>query len=163
MNRAMAGSTDHDHSDCIDQALRLADRVCSDGGARLTSLRRKVLSIVWRSHDAVKAYEILDSLSDKTRSAKPPTVYRTLRFLLEQGLVHRLESLNAFVGCSAPDNPHDCQFLICRPCGLVREIRAPRISGAVASKARETGFRVERIMIEVFGVCETCRRTRDTP
>ncbi len=159
----MANSRDHDHSDCIDQALAHAEGVCADGGGRLTALRRAVLCFVWRGHEAVKAYEILAHLSDGTRSAKPPTVYRTLRFLLERGLVHRLESLNAFVGCPAPADPHEGQFLICGPCGLVREIRAPRVSGAVARKAREAGFQVERTMIEVLGICGACRKAGAAP
>jgi Fur family zinc uptake transcriptional regulator len=148
--------TDHDHRTCVHEALSRADEVCSGEGARLTDLRREVLEYVWRGHEAVKAYEILAYLSSGTRSAKPPTVYRTLRFLLERGLVHRLESLNAFVGCSNPGGDHDCQFFICRQCGRVREIRAPIISEAIAGEAAEAGFRVERKTIEVFGMCDGC-------
>jgi Fur family transcriptional regulator, zinc uptake regulator len=156
MNAAGAGGK-HDHGACVDQALAGADRLCAEGGARLTELRRRVLREVWRGHDAVKAYDILDRLGEAQRTAKPPTVYRALQFLLEQGLVHRLESLNAFVGCAQPRRAHQGQFLICQDCGLVREIHAPAVSAAVSRSARRAGFAVQRQMVEVLGKCERCQ------
>jgi Fur family zinc uptake transcriptional regulator len=116
-----------------------------------------VLREVWRSHDAVKAYDILERLGDTRRTAKPPTVYRALQFLQEQGLVHRLESLNAFVGCAQPRRVHAGQFLICQACGLVREIQAPEIAAAVTRYAQQEEFVVERQMVEVLGTCARCR------
>src|SRR5277367_4850296 len=78
----------HDHASCVDEAIAAADRVCVASGARLTDLRRQVLELVWRSHQPVGAYEILERLAaDSGRRAAPPTVYRALDFLLEQGLV----------------------------------------------------------------------------
>jgi Fur family zinc uptake transcriptional regulator len=147
----------HDHQDCIAQALDRADALCAGSGRRLTELRRRVLREVWRSHDAVKAYEILARLRPRHRAAKPPTVYRALQFLLEEGLVHRLESLNAFVGCAAPRRSHQGQFFICRACGRVREIHAGRIGRAVSAVAAGERFTVERQMVEVLGVCDRCR------
>lgn len=154
---AEAAMEKHDHSDCVEQALSGADRLCADSGTRLTELRRRVLREVWRGHDAVKAYDILERLGDAERSAKPPTVYRALQFLQEQGLVHRLESLNAFVGCARPRRSHQGQFLICGHCGLVREIHAPAIDAAVRRSAQRAGFSVQRQMVEVLGTCEQCR------
>ncbi len=158
MKFAMRSRSRHNHKSCIAEALDSADKVCSGEGARLTDLRREVLEIVWRGHDAVKAYEILDRLGEGRRSAKPPTVYRTLQFLLERGLVHRLESLKAFVGCPSPEGRHECQFFICGRCGWVREFQLPDIHDAVAEQAKDAGFLVERKTIEVSGVCGDCRR-----
>ena len=148
---------EHDHENCITQALDSADQLCSDSGSRLTELRRRVLQEVWRSHDAVKAYDILDRLSDQERTAKPPTVYRALQFLQEQGLVHRLESLNAFVGCSEPQGDHSGQFLICDRCGWVREIHAGAVDRAIRDAAERAGFAAQRQMVEVLGTCNRCR------
>jgi Fur family transcriptional regulator, zinc uptake regulator len=147
----------HDHDHCVERALHSADRVCAQEGTRLTELRRRVLREVWRGHDAVKAYEILERLGEAERRAKPPTVYRALQFLQAQGLVHRLESLNAFVGCDAPRRAHEGQFLICHGCGVVREMHAPQIAAAVKRSAGRAGFAVERQMLEVFGTCDKCR------
>ena len=147
----------HDHGSCIARALDSAHERCAADGTRLTALRRRVLREVWRSHDAVKAYEILERLGDAQRPAKPPTVYRALQFLQAQGLVHRLESLNAFVGCPHPAGTHEGQFLICRACGEVREVHEPAIGSAVGRAAARAGFAVERQMVEVLGTCPRCR------
>ena len=146
----------HNHKQCIDRALDRAEAVCADGGGRMTSLRRKVLEQVWRGHDAVKAYDILDRLGSRHRTAKPPTVYRALRFLRERGLVHRLESLNAFVGCARPRPHHQGQFLICGECGSVREIEAPALTAMVEKNARREGFSPIHQTIEVHGTCGQC-------
>ena len=120
---------DHDHADCVEAALGDAERLCAHRGARLTMLRRRVLERVWRSHAPVGAYDILDTLRTGSRRAAPPTVYRALAFLIEHGLVHRLESRNAYVGCAMPAVPHSGQFLICHDCGSVGELADPARGG----------------------------------
>jgi Fur family transcriptional regulator, zinc uptake regulator len=148
---------DHDHALCIDTALDKAADLCARRGARLTKLRRRVLELVWQGHSAVKAYDLLAELDGRDGSAKPPTVYRALDFLIAHGLVHRLESLNAYVGCPQPGAPHEGQFLICNACGDVSEFEAPPIRSAIAGRAAALGFAVGQQMIEVRGTCRTCR------
>jgi Fur family zinc uptake transcriptional regulator len=148
---------DHDHALCIDAALDRAALLCSRRGARLTGLRRRVLELVWQGHSAVKAYDLLGELDRGAGTAKPPTVYRALDFLMAHGLVHRLESLNAYVGCPQPEAPHDGQFLICDACGMVNEFAAPAIEAAIASEAADQGFAIEQRTLEVRGVCRSCR------
>ncbi len=147
----------HNHRRCVKQALDSAHRVCEVNGSRLTDLRRRVLEHVWRGHDAVKAYDILAGLGEGERAAKPPTVYRALHFLRELGLVHKLESLNAFVGCSEPMDAHEGWFLICSLCGTVRELRRPSVARLVSESAGRVGFRVERQTIEIHGTCSRCQ------
>ncbi|HUA50699.1 MAG TPA: Fur family transcriptional regulator [Candidatus Sulfotelmatobacter sp.] len=137
-------------------ALAAAIELCQRRGNRLTPVRRRVLELVWRSHEPVGAYALLDILRDEGWSAAPPTVYRALDFLLGNGLVHRIESLNAFVGCNDPRRPHRGQYLICRRCGAVTEIAAPEIVGAVRNSAAAVGFTVERETVEIAGVCGAC-------
>ena len=149
-------ATDHDHTRCIDDALQRAAMLCARRGARLTPMRRRVLELVWQSHAAVKAYDVLAELGHADSSAKPPTVYRALDFLIAHGLVHRLESLNAYVGCPEPDASHQGQFLICKSCGGVSEFEAPAIQKAIAAQAAGQGFAVARQTIEVRGVCRAC-------
>ena len=148
---------DHDHAACIDAALDRAAELCARRGARLTRLRRRVLELVWQGHAAVKAYDLLAELDRKGGAAKPPTVYRALDFLMAHGLVHRLESLNAYVGCPQPDASHDGQFLICGSCGQVSEFEAPAIQDAIEMQAAGLGFAVEQRTVEVRGVCRGCR------
>ena len=149
---------DHDHAACIDAALDRAAALCSHRGARLTRLRRRVLELVWQGHAAVKAYDLLAELDRKHSSAKPPTVYRALDFLIAHGLVHRLESLNAYVGCPQPEAPHEGQFLICDSCGNVSEFEALAIQDAIARQAADLGLVVAQQTVEVRGTCRTCRR-----
>lgn len=149
----------HDHRHCIDDALSRADTVCSERGARMTPLRRRVLELVWDSHAPIGAYAIMDLLrAADDRAAAPPTVYRALEFLLEQGLVHKIESLNAFVGCDRPEERHISQFLICTSCKAAIELNDPAIVEAVDASARASGFSFNRLTIEAQGLCAACRK-----
>ena len=147
----------HDHETCIDRALDCAAQLCEKRGARLTELRREVLALVWRGHEPVGAYAILDALRRTHSNAAPPTVYRALDFLIEQGLIHRLASMNAYMGCARPDEPHVSQFLICAGCGTTAELDETAITTAVLRRAAELGFAVEQQTVEVRGFCPSCR------
>jgi Fur family zinc uptake transcriptional regulator len=154
-------AADHDHAACIEAALDRAAELCARRGARLTRLRRRVLELVWQGHAAVKAYDLLAELDRKGASAKPPTVYRALDFLMAHGLVHRLESLNSYVGCPQPGAPHAGQFLICNCCGNVSEFEASAIHRAIAVQAADLGFAVGQQTVEIRGVCRSCRAAHD--
>ena len=147
----------HDHTRCIEDALARAAQLCERRGVRLTRLRRRVLELVWRGHSAVKAYDLLRELGDEHGAAKPPTIYRALDFLIEQGLVHRLESLNAYVGCPMPDGQHESEFLICDSCGEVSELQEPAVRSAISDRAADLGFAVAQQTVEVHGTCQSCR------
>ena len=146
----------HDHGDCIENALTTAERLCQERGLRFTALRRRVLELVWQSHRPIGAYEILDSLAKEKENAAPPTVYRALDFLIEAGLVHRLDSLNAFIGCAEPDRRHTGQFLICRECRTVTELDDDDIDVLVTRKAAARGFTAVRQILEIEGLCNNC-------
>ncbi|MFK8053185.1 MAG: Fur family transcriptional regulator [Woeseiaceae bacterium] len=148
--------TDHNHEHCVSNAVAQAEVICAEQGKRLTALRRRVLELVWGSHKPVGAYDVLEALSAAGKRAAPPTVYRALDFLMEAGLVHRLDSLNAFIGCSDPSHPHHGQFLICRECRRVTEIDVGTVNAQIAKVAANAGFVAEQQMLEVQGVCRLC-------
>lgn len=141
------------------RSISHAERICSERGVRLTMQRRRVLEILLHAARPLGAYEILQQLSVGVTSAKPPTVYRALEFLRRQGLVHRLESINAFVGCVHPDHPHAGQFLICRDCGLVQEMENRAVEQLLGRAIRASGFEAESRVIEVTGRCARCLST----
>ncbi len=147
----------HDHESCVETALDRAATLCAERGARLTDLRRDVLALVWEGHAPVGAYHILDALKRRHPGAAPPTVYRALEFLSEQGLIHRIESLNVYVGCDRPGQRHVSQFLIWEQCNATAELDDPAIAAAVARRAGDLGFAVARQTIEVRGLCPRCR------
>ena len=146
----------HDHDNCVADAIATAERLCRERGLRFTVLRRRVLTLVWDSHKPIGAYDILDKLGGEGKAAAPPTVYRALEFLIEAGLVHRLDSLNAFIGCPDPARSHAGQFLICRRCRTVVELDDPDIDAVVAKKAQLLGFTETHQMLEVQGICARC-------
>jgi Fur family zinc uptake transcriptional regulator len=150
----------HDHDSCVDTALDCAGQLCAERGARLTRLRHEVLRLVWRGHEPAGAYALLAALRRSHPGAAPPTIYRALDFLIEHGLIHRIESLNAYVGCSRPERPHVSQFLICSRCAAAAELDDPGIAEAVLRRSGELGFAVERQTIELRGLCPRCRRRR---
>lgn len=147
---------EHDHATCIADALDIAEQNCLENGLRFTPLRRQVLEIVWGRHAPIGAYEILDELRSESRAAAPPTVYRALEFLVEHGFVHKIESLNAFVGCDRPGDDHVGQFLICGTCQQVGELDDPDIAKLIAKKAKSVGFDVSHQTIEIRGQCGNC-------
>lgn len=145
--------------------LDQAAAVCRHRGAALTELRRHVLGLILDRTSPIGAYELLDRLRQAGRGIAPPSMYRTLDFLLDQGLIHKIERLSAFVGCVAGctaerDNEthtHAAQFLICRACGRVIELRNEDVSAVLAQAAKEAGFSVSSAIIEVEGLCLTCQ------
>ena len=150
-------STDSSPSD-TGQALAQADALCQERGVRLTDLRRRVLEIIWSHPKPMGAYAILDVLRDDGRQGAPPTVYRALDFLLEQGLIHRLASLNVYAGCCQPGSRHGGQFLICRDCGQVNEMNSPAVENLLCAEAAAHRFEVLTQMVEVLGRCPDCQR-----
>jgi Fur family zinc uptake transcriptional regulator len=144
-----------------DSVLARAEGLCRSRGARLTPPRRRVLEILCASDRPLGAYEILAAMRRPGEGrAAPPTVYRALDFLLEQGLIHRLETLHAFIGCTHPDHPHSGQFLICADCGEVQELEDQAVVERLGNAAAESGFQPERPVVEVIGTCADCRQHR---
>jgi Fur family zinc uptake transcriptional regulator len=148
----------HDHEHCVEDALAAADKLCVEQGLRFTPLRRRVLELVWSSHKPVGAYALLDKLRSEDLGSAPPTVYRALDFLIEHGLIHRIERMNAFIGCSHPGEAHRGFFLICGDCGNAEELEAEELGDAITAGATKRGFTAREMTLEVTGVCADCRK-----
>ena len=134
-----------------------ARQFCEDKGARFTLLREKIYALLLEHQGAVGAYELLDVLKLTESNAKPATVYRTLDFLLEFGLIHKIESTNAFVACHHFDCNHPVQFLICDTCGDVKEIQSEGLKDTLDKQAQSVGFSVVKQTIEAHGTCAACQ------
>jgi len=142
----------------MNSVLQQAESLCRHRGVRLTAQRRQVLEILSEQPRPLGAYEILERLMRQLPGAKPPTVYRALAFLQAQGLVHRLESLNAFVSCLHPAHAHAGQFLICSDCGRVQELEDAAVESTLDRAVGASGFQAESRVIEVTGRCARCNR-----
>lgn len=151
----------HDHQRCIARALSAADKLCAERELQLTPIRKRVLELVWQRHAPVGAYDILGALKKSDGALAPPTVYRALEFLLEAGLIHRIDSLNAFMACESPHTEHAGKFMVCRECSRVAEFDDPSLDKLLAQQAKAAGFAAEHHSIEIKGLCMDCQKKSD--
>lgn len=131
--------------------------ICRRRGGRMTRQRRAVLGKLLIGRGPLSAYELRDMLLPEDASATPASVYRCLDFLVEHGLVHRLETTRSFIACEHPDHAHAVQFLICRQCGTVLEAEDKRIAAATDRLGRRLGFALDQRTVELTGICATCK------
>lgn len=137
----------------VGRGLKAAERVCAARGERLTAMRRRVLGLILAAPQPVKAYDLLLDMGEDGRPAKPPTAYRALDFLSRLGLIHRIETLNAYVPCLDDHDDHDCagpELYICEACGDVAERHRH------ATDDPPPGFRLNRSVVEHYGRCAGC-------
>jgi Fur family zinc uptake transcriptional regulator len=157
-SRAIFPAPDHDHQRCASAALTHAEAQCAARAQRLTPMRRQVLQALLASHRPLGAYEIIDRLAQTSRPA-PITIYRALAFLCDNGLVHRIESRNAYVACVHNHEAEDLVvFLICESCGAVGEAPGGAAAEALKASSRAAGFLPKSPLIEIAGICSHCRK-----
>lgn len=146
----------HDHPN-VEARLAEAENSCAASGARLTPLRKEVLQLILVASGPVGAYDLLAKLKGNAeRPAAPPTVYRTLDFLLEKGFIHRLTSINAYIPCCHPRAGHQAAFLICTQCHIVKEASAPALIRELDQLASSDQFKAHHSIIEISGICQQC-------
>jgi Fur family zinc uptake transcriptional regulator len=156
--RAVFPTPGHDHDRCANDAIAHAEATCAAHEERLTPIRRRVLEALLASHSPLGAYELIDRLADQGARPAPITIYRALDFLREQGLVHRIESRNAFIACAHNHDSGDpVVFLICEKCGAVGEAASAAVADTIRSASRAAGFTPKTPVIEISGICAHCK------
>ncbi|MER1939173.1 MULTISPECIES: Fur family transcriptional regulator [unclassified Castellaniella] len=151
------GTQAHSHSSAkIQHQLLTAEHLCSQRGSRLTPLRKRVLETLLRHHGSLKAYELLDALRTSTPGVAPPTVYRALDFLTEQGLIHRLDAINAWTACTDAGGTRHDLLIVCIRCGTVAELSDPDLSQRLADCVAQTGFALDGHETELRAICARC-------
>jgi Fur family zinc uptake transcriptional regulator len=148
---------DHDHDRCAAELMDRAERACARRSARLTNLRREVLGTVGESHRAVGAYEIIERLARSGPRPAPISIYRALEFLSQLGLVHRIESRNAFIACNRRHEAGRAVLMVCEHCGTVGEIEAASVFDGLDVLSTDKGFETRRAVIELSGRCAPCK------
>ncbi len=144
------------HNQCLESALTQAQLICQESDVRLTHIRKQVLELIWSGHKPVKAYDLLTELQKSDIKAKPPTIYRALDFLMEQGLIHKLHRLNAYIGCVHPTDKRPCFFLICTHCQTVTESHDDAYKKFIDKISRSNHFKPQAMTFEVEGLCGQC-------
>jgi Fur family zinc uptake transcriptional regulator len=152
-------SPDHDHGRCTADALGHAEQICAERAQKFTPLRRQVLQALLSSHRPLGAYEVIEELAKAAARPAPITVYRALDFLMANGLVHRIESRNAYLACA---HDHDraalVAFLICERCGAVGEVPATPLAESLKLAAGASGFTPKLSVVEITGTCAHCQK-----
>ena len=152
---------DHDHDRCAAELMARAERACVRHNARLTSLRRDVLGAVGESHRAAGAYEIIERMARTGARPAPISIYRALEFLGDLGLVHRIESRNAFVACSRLHEAGRAVLMVCERCGTVDELEAASVFDGLDVLSSAEGFETRRAVIELSGQCAPCKGSEE--
>ncbi len=148
----------HDHGACLAGALWRAKTRCQEKGIKWTALRERVFRQVATSHKPVSAYELMESLGKEGKRLAPVSVYRILDVLQGVGLVHRLESRNAFFACMTEhESARQTVTLLCDGCERVTEVEAPEAYWAIGEACAGALFHPRATMIEVIGLCGDCR------
>ena len=153
-----------DHNHCVRDLMNAAEQLCQERGLRLTDQRRAVLEVLCASHVPASAYVILDRLN-RVREEKgesmlaPISIYRALDFLLEHGIIHRIESRNAYIACSHCIEGHGdvIVFLLCDECGRASEFQSEALSGLVDTIAARASFAANAPVLEIRGRCADCK------
>jgi Fe2+/Zn2+ uptake regulation proteins len=149
----------HHHVDDASAFVAAVERVSQERGLRLTPIRARVLRLIAEGGRPLKAYDLLDKVreGEGAGAAAPPTVYRALDFLLANGFIHKLESVNAFVACHHPSTAqHSVPFLICDRCHSAVELEDEQVVAALDERARALGFVPQAQTLEVHGLCARC-------
>lgn len=137
--------------------LTQVEQQCRAQGVRLTPLRREVLQLVLSAQKPIGAYDLLAQLGGDGRPAAPPTVYRSLDFLMEHGFIHRLASINAYLSCCHPAHRHQSVFLICTACQRTEELPVGQLAAPLHALTAQQQFKVQQSLIEISGLCRDCQ------
>jgi Fur family zinc uptake transcriptional regulator len=149
---------EHNHGLCVEEAMRRARRVCGEKAIKLTVLREAVLREIASSHRPVGVYDLIERIGGSGgRRLAPISVYRIIDVLLGAGLIHRVESLNAYFACNGAHGSHASPLvLFCQDCGRVAETEADSAWRAIAETTKAGRFVVKDTLIEVKGICADC-------
>ncbi len=158
LSRSAASACTHPHHHVHDADAYVAavKAVCNTKGLRLTPIRAQVLGLIARYGKPIKAYELLEQMKSAVGANAPPTVYRALDFLIGNGFIHKLASINAYVACHHPSIQHTVPFLICDSCQSALELEDESIAEALNAKAEALGFVPRAQILEVHGTCKQC-------
>lgn len=153
----------HHHHD-IKSRLAEAKTICEAKGSRFTELRQEIYQLILEADKPLGAYDLITALQelrkqsgDKQSNIAPPTIYRSLEFLLTHGLIHQLNSINAYVPCCHPRHAHTAAFLICENCRNVQECDNLPVSEILTFSQEHAHFVVKKSTIELSGLCHACQ------
>lgn len=143
----------------LNATISRVDEICRSNNLGFTDIRKQVFEIIIKNNKPIKAYQILDEIRNITnKPSHPPTVYRAIDFLIENGFVHKLNSINSFVGCFHPKTHEECYFLICKKCNLYQECCDDSLKDRISKTAVHNNFIISNTTLEIEGHCLDCSK-----
>lgn len=147
--------THHEHAG--ENLIAAAARALIAAGEQWTSMRESVFAELARHERPVSAYDIADNLSAaRGKRVAPNSVYRILDVFVANNLAIRVESANAYLANTHPGCAHDCIFLVCDECGEAAHVDDEDVSRDVRAIAGARQFKVQRLVLEIRGLCKGC-------
>lgn len=142
----------------LEKRLKRAEQLCAQAGSQLTTIRKTLLSIIYRNESDLTAYELLNIFRETNPKAESMTIYRALDFLQKHHLIHRLASKSTYAACDIPHEDHYAHFLLCEKCGQSQEVQSPLLEKTAKNLAAKYHFSLSNKPIEITGVCKDCNR-----
>ena len=130
------------------------DRLAAQGH-RLTLQRMIVASALARTPHTVSAQELYEALRVEHPLLGRATVFRTLDFLVDNGLAQRFEAeghVHVYTSCA--DNHH--HHLVCRLCGSTTEIDDTAVNQLIDAVRSGYGFALDHDALDFYGTCGAC-------
>ncbi len=144
------------HSESVLCGLREAEALCLQNSVRLTKLRREILALLLAAQSPVKAYDLIEQMRVQGERLTPASIYRTLDFLLQYGLAHRINSLNAYVPCTGGHDERALLMFVCSACQQAKELEDRALYDSMQSRLNELGISLNHSCIEIQGTCREC-------
>ena len=151
----------HDHLECSKKVIQNAEEICLKFSLNFTPIRKKVLEIISSNHKPSRAYDLLAKLRDAGLSDKPPTIYRALDFLIENKIVHKLNTINAYVACFDEESEEISCFLICEMCQEIEEFHNKNLSKVLTNIGKKRGITIKNLNLEIGFKCQECKKLKN--
>lgn len=145
------------------KAVERASQAFTEKNLRFTKLRQDVFQEIASTYTSIGAYDILARLAEKGTRLAPISVYRAIDALIEAGVIHRLESKNAYFACRRLDHATGRRpiFLACERCNAVQEVDSEGIFDTIDRVSRAANFQPRVKFVEVSGLCRSCAGKKD--
>ena len=151
----------HDHRKCSKKVIQNAEETCLKFSLNFTPIRKKVLEIISSNHKPSRAYDLLEKLRDDGFCDKPPTIYRALDFLIENKIVHKLNTINAYVACFDEESEEISCFLICEMCQEIEEFHNKNLNKVLTNIGKKRGIEIKNLNLEIGFKCQECKNLKN--
>ncbi len=151
----------HQHKECIERVRSSAIELVNRSGRKFGANQLRVFDTLLQDHNATSAYDLVERIARCGKRLQPVQVYRALDGLIEIGIVHRVQSRNAYVACDSLGDCHNPQFLLCSSCNRVAELASNTVASVISKTAKQANFVLQQGLVELIGLCPDCAENQN--